>query len=240
MSWGEGQMVSMPVPATTRASRNARGLRLSGFAALPVRTGSAHAARRVTLDLQLPLTSTSSDFDLDFRPRSLVPWLSSEQERVQKELSDAVESGTVIRCPLPEALRRRRARRCPNGRYPLASFAAEPSANPCPCRGFLFARPVKGRRFEIEDSRNTRKGVESFGMTLAPRIPSMRDLIAIVDDSLNRGWEEFGPILPTWQETVRQRYLRWPGDWTFWVRSLNYPQLEPWYRRQWDELGRTE
>jgi hypothetical protein len=44
-------------------------------------------------------------------------------------------------------------------------------------------------------------------------------------------------VLPTWQETVRERYRRWPGEWTFWVRSRNYPQLEAWYRRQWEELG---
>ena len=180
---------------------------------------------------------TASDFDLDFRPRSLVLWVTAAQVRFQEELRRAVESGNVITCPLPEAPRERPARRRPAGRYFLATFAAEPSANVCPCRGFLMARPIKGRWFEIEDSRNTKKGIESSGKTLAPRIPSMREVIAIVDSSLNRGWEEFGPVLSTWQETVRQRYLKWPGDWSFWVRSLNYPHLETWYRRQWHELG---
>ncbi len=183
---------------------------------------------------------TCSDFDLDFRPRSLVLWVAASQRRAHEETVRAVESGDFPTCAPPEAARRRSARRCPNGRYPLASFAAEPSANPYPCRGFLMARPIEGRRFEIEDTRNTMKGVESFGKMLAPRIPSMRDVIAMIDTSLNLGWEEFGPVLSTWQETVRQRYLKWPGDWSFWVRSLNYPDLEAWYRRQWKELGLQE
>lgn len=180
---------------------------------------------------------TSSDFDLDFRPRSLVPLLTGGQQQRYVEMNQALESGIVITCPRPDASLEAPVRRRPSGPCFLASFAAEPSASVWPCRGFLIARPTRGRRYEIEDSRNTRKGIESFGKTLAPRIPSMREMVAFVDSALNRGWEEFGPILPTWQETVRERYRRWPGEWTFWVRSLNYPQLEAWYRRQWEELG---
>jgi hypothetical protein len=180
---------------------------------------------------------TGAGFDLDFRPRSLGLWVTARQRRAHDEMRRDLESGGGITCRLPEASRRRPVRRCPNGRDPLASFVAEPRANVYPCRGFLMARPIKGRWFEIEDTRNTKNGVESFGKTLAPRIPSMREVVAMVDSSLNRGWEEFGPVLSTWQETVRQRYRKYPGDWTFWVRSLNYPQLEAWYRRQWDALG---
>ena len=126
------------------------------------------------------------------------------------ETTRRLESGIVITCPSSGAPSRPLDRRSPPGRYFLATFAAEPSATVYPCRGFLMARPIKGRRFEIEDTRNTRKGVESFGLTLAPRIPSMREMIAMVDSSLNLGGEEFGPALSTWQETLRQRYCEIP------------------------------
>mgnify|MGYP000922337703 FL=1 len=174
--------------------------------------------------------------DLDFRPRSLVPWLRGGQRQISLGVPGGDEGGYVITCPLPRVPRARRARRCPNGRYYLATFAMEPSDTVYPCRGFLLARPVKGRRFEIEDSRNTRKGVESFGRAVVPRIPSMREMVAVIDGALNLGGEEFGPALSTWQETLRGRYRKYPGEWSFWVRSLNYPQLEAWYRRQWEEL----
>ena len=59
----------------------------------------------------------------------------------------------------------------------------------------------------------------------------------MIDSALNRGGEEFGPALATWQETLRGRCRRFPGGWSFWARSYNYPQLEAWYRRQWEELG---
>lgn len=181
---------------------------------------------------------TESEFDLDYRPRFLVPWLTGGQVQHHAEVRRVRQSGDFITCgPLPESPRTRTPRRCPVGRYFLATFAAEPSATASPARGFLLARPINGRRFEIEDSRNTRKGVESFGSTVVPRIPSLREIIAMIDGSLNLGWEEFGPALSTWQETLRQRYLRIPGEWSFWVRSLNYPQLEAWYRRQWEALG---
>ena len=181
---------------------------------------------------------TESEFDLDYRPRFLVPWLTGGQVQFHSETRRVLESGDGVICCLPPRSSHPPApRRCPVGPYFLATFAAEPSATPCPARGFLLARPIKGRRFEIEDSRNTRKGVESFGSTVVPRIPSLREMIAMIDGSLNLGWEEFGPALSTWQETLRQRYLRFPGEWSFWVRSLNYPQLEAWYRRQWEALG---
>ena len=180
---------------------------------------------------------TCPDFDLDFRPRYLVPWLNGEQRRFHEEVRHGAENGHVIVCRFPTAPGAQPVRHRSSGRYFLATFAAEPSATVYPCRGFLLARPIRGRQFEIEDSRNTGKGVESFGLTRVPRIPSLRELIALIDASLNRGWEVFGPALSTWQETLRQRCLRYPGEWSFWVRSYNYPQLAAWYRRQWEELG---
>lgn len=175
-------------------------------------------------------------FDLDFRPRFLVPWLTGGQRQTGLGMPGGDDCGYGITCGVLEVSRARPAQRCPTGRYFLATFAMEPSETVYPCRGFLLARPVRGRRFEIEDSRNTRKGVESFGLTVVPRIPSMRDMIAAIDGSLNRGGEEYGPARSTWQETLRERYRRFPGEWSFWVRSRNYPQLEAWYGRQWGVL----
>ena len=195
----------------------------------PVRSSSPDVPRKER-------ALTESDFDLDFRPRFLVPWLTRPQQRFHVETTRGIENGDVLICSLPETLGAQPSRSRPAGPYFLATFAAEPGATALPVRGFLLARPVRGRRFEIEDSRNTRRGVESFGSTVVPRIPSLREVIAMIDGALNRGWEEFGPALSTWQETLRQRYLRYPGDWSFWVRSLNYPQLEAWYQRQWERL----
>jgi len=175
-------------------------------------------------------------FDLDFRPRYLVPWLTGEQGRFREEMRRAEEEGRVIACPPRDLEAGRTSCRRPAGPYFLASFAAEPALMASPTLGFLIARR-RGRGFEIEDSRNTPKGVESFGRVVVPRIPSMREVIALLDASLNRGGEVLGPILPTWQETLRERRRRFPVEWTFRVCSLNYPQLPEWYRREWDALG---
>ena len=179
---------------------------------------------------------SASDFDLDFRPRHLVPWLSEDQGRIYAAKLTAGDEVYVITCPPPGVETGRPPRRQAAGPYFLALFAAEPALTASPTRGFLMARRQK-RGFEVEDSRNTPKGVESFGKVVVPRIPSMREVIALLDASLNRGGELLGPILPTWQETLRERRRRFPGEWTFQVRSLNYPQLPEWYRRQWDALG---
>lgn len=173
------------------------------------------------------------DIDLDFRPRHLVPWLSAEIERSYTRPDEI-----VITCFPPQGDGPRRPR--PAGPYFLASFALEPASYVYPCRGFLLARPRRGRRFEIEDTRNTRKGVESFGKVVVPRIPSMREVIAMLDAALNLGWEEFGPALATWQETARARRRRFPGDWALVVCSANYPQLPEWYRRQWEDVAATD
>ncbi len=178
---------------------------------------------------------TGPDIDLDFRPRYLVPWLSVDQERTYAPAFQNEDDGDMLVCPPPEPDAPRRPQ--PPGPYFLAMFALEPASYVYPCRGFLLARPRKRRRFEIEDSRNTRRGVESFGKVMVPRIPTMREVIALLDDALNRGWEEFGPPLSTWQETARARRRRFPEDWTLLVCSANYPQLPEWYRRQWVALG---
>ena len=115
---------------------------------------------------------TESEFDLDYRPRFLVPWLTGGQVQFHSETRRVLESGDGVICCLPPRSAHPPApRRCPVGPYFLATFAAEPSATPCPARGFLLARPIKGRRFEIEDSRNTRKGGESFGTTVVLYAP---------------------------------------------------------------------
>ena len=64
----------------------------------------------------------------------------------------------------------------------------------------------------------------------------MREMVVLVDSALNRPGDQYGPGLPTWQETLLGLYRRFPGEWDFWVRSLNYPQLEEWYRWQWEGL----
>lgn len=176
-----------------------------------------------------------SEIDFDFRPRYLVPWLSDDQGKIYAAKLPVEDEVYVISCPPPGVETGRPPRRPPAGPYFLASFAAEPALMASPTRGFLMARRRR-RGFEVEDSRNTPKGVESFGKVVVPRIPSMREVIALLDVSLNRGGEILGPILPTWQETLRERRRRFPGEWTFQVRSLNYPQLPEWYRRQWDAL----
>ncbi len=186
------------------------------------------------------MVDSGSDFDLDFRPRVLVPWLTRAQREDERRHIDAIERGDVICCPpmtKAEVMGLRSRGKRTHWPVLVAAFAAEPSWTATPCRGFLRASRTRGRRVRIEDTRNTKKGVESFGFTTVPRIPSMREMVVVVDSALNRPGDQYGPAFPTWQETVLRLYRRFPGEWDFWVRSLNYPQLEEWYRRQWESLG---
>ena len=45
------------------------------------------------------MVDRGSDFDLDFRPRVLVPWLTRAQREDERRHIDAIERGDVICCP---------------------------------------------------------------------------------------------------------------------------------------------